>query len=88
MPRSNMEIIWTLVFEWYVVWCASNNGHLKEMCLKEIGSRAQNILIIFSLIINMIEEGIPYSNGRSGTGVPDNIINHGQPGSASEPGSF
>ena len=31
-------MIWTLIFEWYVVRCGSKNGHKKrDMCSKEIG---------------------------------------------------
>ena len=33
---------------------ASTNEYQKDMCLKEIGLRAQNILTILNLIINMI----------------------------------
>jgi hypothetical protein len=45
MPNSNMEIIWTPIFEWQVVKCGCENGHHKGiMCLKEIGVRAQNML--------------------------------------------
>ena len=34
---------WIPIFEWYVVWCGFKNGHQKDICLKEIGLRAQNI---------------------------------------------
>ena len=52
---SNIEIIWTLIFEWYVVRSGSKNGHQKGlMCLKEIGLRTQNMLTILQSIVNMI----------------------------------
>ena len=42
------------MFEWYVVMCVSKNEHEKNMCSKEIGLRAQNILTILNLLINKI----------------------------------
>ena len=56
MRNSNMGIIWTPIFEWYVVRWWSKDGHQKFMYLKEIGLRAQNMLIILGLSVNMIEE--------------------------------
>ena len=44
MPNSNIMIIWTPLFEWYLVMCGSKNGHQKYMCLKEIGLCAQHVL--------------------------------------------
>ena len=41
-------------FEWYMVRCGSKNGHQKDMCFKEIGLRAENILIILASIVNII----------------------------------
>ena len=32
----------TLVFNWWVVRCTSNNGHNKDICLKKIGLHIQN----------------------------------------------
>ena len=53
--KSNIEIIWTLIFEWYVVRSGSKNGHQNGlMCLKEIGLRTRNMLIILGSIVNMI----------------------------------
>jgi hypothetical protein len=37
-----------------MVRCGSKNGHQKDMCFKEIGWRAKNILIIPASIVNMI----------------------------------
>ena len=34
------------IYEWYVVRCGSKNGHQNDMCLKEIGLHAQNMLTI------------------------------------------
>lgn len=31
MPKFNIEIIWTSIFEWHVVMCGSKIGDLKEM---------------------------------------------------------
>ena len=39
-------LIRIFIFEWFVVWCGSNNGCRKEECLKEIGLRAQNLMTI------------------------------------------
>ena len=51
IPDSNTTIIWTRIFEWYVVRCGSKNGYQKGiMCLKEIGLRAQNMIIILGSI--------------------------------------
>ena len=56
VPNSSIAIIWTLVFEWYMVRCRSKNGHQKDMCLVEVELRAQNMLIILVSIINIIAE--------------------------------
>ena len=37
------------IFEWYVVRCGSKNIHRIGMCLKEIGLRAQIMLVILRL---------------------------------------
>ena len=34
MPKSNITIILTPIFEWYVVRFGSKNEHQKDMCLK------------------------------------------------------
>ena len=54
MPKLKTTIIWTPVFERYVVRCGSKNWHQIYMCLKEIGLCAQNMLIILGSIVNMI----------------------------------
>ena len=41
VPKSNIVIIWTHVFEWYAVRYESKTSHHKDMCLKEIGLRFQ-----------------------------------------------
>ena len=44
---SNMAIIWTPIFEWYVVRCGSEIGHQKGvMPFKEFGLHAQHMLTI------------------------------------------
>jgi hypothetical protein len=36
VPESNMVIICTPIFEWYVIRCGSKNGHQKgTMCLRD-----------------------------------------------------
>jgi hypothetical protein len=37
-------LIRTPIFEWYVVWYDSKNGYPKNMCLKGIGLRVQNMI--------------------------------------------
>jgi hypothetical protein len=37
------------MFEWYVVGCGAKNWHQKEICSKEIGLCAQNMLTNFEL---------------------------------------
>ena len=44
----------TPIFEWYVVWCGSNNKFKKDTCLQEIGLRAQNLITILGSFVNMI----------------------------------
>ena len=56
MPDSNIAVIWTPVFEW-LIRCGSKNRHQKDMCLKEIGLQAQNMLTILGSIANMIGGG-------------------------------
>ena len=56
VPKSNIPIIWTSIFEWCMVRCRCKNGHQKDMCLKEIGLYVSNKLIISNLIINMIRK--------------------------------
>ena len=45
-------IIWTPIFEWYVVRCGSKKGHQEVMCLKEIGLRS--IVKVIHSKINII----------------------------------
>lgn len=54
--KSNRVIIWTPVFEWYVARCTSKSGHQKDMCIREIGLRAQIIATILGsgLLVNII----------------------------------
>jgi hypothetical protein len=35
------------MFQSFVIRCGSNNRHQKDMCVKEIGLRAQNALLEF-----------------------------------------
>ena len=54
MPNFNTTIRWTPIFEWNVDWCGSKNKHQNNICLKEMGRRAQNTLTILSSMVNMI----------------------------------
>lgn len=61
--KCNIAIIWTLVFDWYVIRCGSNNGQQINMSLKEIGLYMQTILCSK---VNII---------RRGGGVWDHLMN-------------
>ena len=52
VPKSNIALIWTPIFEGYVVRCGSKNGNQEGiMYLKKIGLRAQNMLTTLKLIV-------------------------------------
>lgn len=46
----------TPMFEWYAVWCGSNNGHQNDTCLKEVGLRVSNNITILNSTFNIVEE--------------------------------
>ena len=48
------------MFEWYVDRCGSKNWHQQDVCFKEIGLRAQYMVIILGSIFNMFEGGGSY----------------------------
>lgn len=50
--KSNSVLIWTPVFELYVAWCRSKNGHHKDLRIREIGLRAQNMPTILGSRLN------------------------------------
>ena len=54
MLKSNIAILWTPIFEWYVVRCGSKNGCQKCMCLKGTRLHSQNMLSMLGSIINII----------------------------------
>jgi hypothetical protein len=54
VPDSNISIIRTLIFEWYVVRCGSENGQQKYICSKQIGLCAQDMLAVLGSIGNVI----------------------------------
>ena len=54
VPNLITYLTCTPIFEWYLVWCGYKNEYKKDMCLKEIGLHAQNMITIVSLTINMI----------------------------------
>ena len=45
----------TPIFEWCVVRVGSKNEHHKDMSIKQIGLHAQNLFIILSSIVSIIE---------------------------------
>ena len=53
-PNSVIYLNGTPIFEWWVVRCRIKNEHQKDMCLKEIGLQAQNVLTILSSKVNTI----------------------------------
>ena len=55
-PKSNIAIIWTLIFEWYVIRCGFKNGHQKDMCFKELGLCVQNMPTVLNSTVNIVEE--------------------------------
>ena len=54
VPKSNIAIIWTPTFEWYVVRCGSKNGHQKCVYMNEVTLHAQKHDTILGSIINII----------------------------------
>ena len=58
MPKSVTCSHRAPIFEWYLVRCCSKNGYIKDVCLKEIGLHAQNMIItILSSIVDIIGGG-------------------------------
>jgi hypothetical protein len=56
VPKSNIAIIWTPIFERYVIRCESKDEHQTKMCCiwkRSIGPCAQNRLIILGSTINI-----------------------------------
>lgn len=54
VPESNIEIIWTPKFKWYVVGVNVRRDNQRDMCLKKIGLRAQHMITIAGSTFNMI----------------------------------
>ena len=56
MPTLSTTMIWTPIFEWYMVMCETKNEHQRDMVLqKESGPNVRNMLSIRSSINNMIK---------------------------------
>jgi hypothetical protein len=55
VPEADLDLKWSLIFEWCVVGYESKIGHPKNMCLQEIGLRAQHLLTILDVIVSMIK---------------------------------
>ena len=53
------------MFDLYVVRCGSKNRHQKDMCSKENGLCAQNMLTILHFIVNIIGVGDLYDHIKS-----------------------
>lgn len=47
--KFNIAIIWTPMFEWYVIRCGAKNEHQNTMYFKDIGLDAQNMLTLGSI---------------------------------------
>lgn len=47
IPYSVTSLIGTPILEWYVVGVAPRMDYHKEMCLREIGLSAQNMIPMF-----------------------------------------
>lgn len=47
--------IHTSMFNWCVVRCASYNGHPQDMCFKETGRCAHNVLTFIGSIVSIFE---------------------------------
>ena len=56
-PNSNITILWTPRFEWYMVTCRPKNGHHNDTCLEEIRLHAHNTLILLRSTINKLVGG-------------------------------
>ena len=62
IPNSNiLALFWTLIFDWYVVRCGSENQHQKVVCSTQIRPSAQNMMIIIGSIGNTIEGACIYA---------------------------
>ena len=74
MPNSIFCLNQIPIFEWYVNRCGSKNMHQKDMCSKEIGLLAQDMIVILSLIINIF--GGDLYGHLSSTRMFDNGVQH------------
>ena len=54
MPKSNIAICWTPIFEWYVVQCGSKHGLPKLHVIKRDLTNAQHTLTNLSSIEDKI----------------------------------
>ena len=62
VPNLVTYLNWTPTFEWCMVWCGSKNGYQEDMCLKEFGPHAQNMITILDSIIHIIRAPISSFN--------------------------
>ena len=60
MPNLVAELNQTPISEWYVVRCGSKSGYQKDMCLKGIRLRSQNMITILGPIVNVLGGGGTY----------------------------
>ena len=54
VPNLVTYLYQTPIFEWYVVRCGSKNRYQNDLCLKEIGLHAQNMVTILGSTVNII----------------------------------
>jgi hypothetical protein len=54
VPNLVTSLNQILRFEWYVVTCDPNNGYQKDMCPKEIGLHARDMITILGSAVYQI----------------------------------
>ena len=59
VPNSNTTIIWTPIFELYVIICGTKYGYQNDMSFKATELCVQNMLTIHGSMVNMIWGGGP-----------------------------
>lgn len=57
-PYSITNLIRIPTYERYVVWCGRNKWISRDICSKEIRSRAQTMITILNSIINIIRRNM------------------------------
>jgi len=55
VPTSVSDLKRTPLFDWCMDGCKSKNRHHKDVCRKELGVHAQNLLTILDALVTNIE---------------------------------